>query len=103
MNDVEIAAATYRFMSLLEKTPKDMTVVATGLEGLLKLWCTRTLEDAKAAVEAERLTGDTLTPEDEAYNQAIGDGVHAIERLASDHHRQCYIFEGQLCSCGGGK
>lgn len=39
--------------------------------------------DAIQAVQAERLTDDTGTPEDDAYNQAISDAVQAIEAARS--------------------
>jgi len=39
------------------------------------------LREAIEAVRAERLTDDTGTSEDQAYNQAIDDAIHAIESL----------------------
>lgn len=39
------------------------------------------LREAIEAVRAERLTDDTGTPEDEAYNEAIDDAMEAIQRL----------------------
>ncbi|WP_330479885.1 hypothetical protein OG301_39430 (plasmid) [Streptomyces platensis] len=42
---------------------------------------TEILREAIEAVRAERLTGDTGAPEDEAYNQAIDDAIDAIEAI----------------------
>ncbi|MFF3547021.1 hypothetical protein ACFYXD_34940 [Streptomyces platensis] len=39
------------------------------------------LREAIEAVRAERLTDETDTPEDEAYNQAIDDAISAIEAI----------------------
>ncbi|MEW9521826.1 hypothetical protein [Streptomyces tubercidicus] len=41
------------------------------------------LREAIEAVRDERLSDDTGTPDDEAYNRAIDAAIHAIESLDS--------------------
>jgi hypothetical protein len=57
------------------------TVTADGLAPYLDAHRAENLNEAIEAARGEYLHDDTLTPEDEAYNQAVSDVVAAIGAL----------------------